>query len=103
MHQLVISLQRAMEPPPIKRRPLIWRSTPKSQKLKSIALALEPTEEEMQYLTFFTDYCKQEDFTAYRAQFPDDFDLTFQNKRSESVGNIEVTEDQRKERDSNIS
>ena len=101
MIQLVVSLQRAMEPPPIKRRPLMWRSIPKSQRLKSTAPALKPTEEEkMQYLTF-TDYCKQ-DFTAYRAQFPDDFDLTFQEKRPE-VENVEVTEDQRKERDTNIS
>ncbi|KOX74378.1 Coiled-coil domain-containing protein 37, partial [Melipona quadrifasciata] len=103
MIQLLVSLQRAMEPLPIKRRPLMWRSIPRSQRLKSIALALEPTEEEMQYLIFFTDYCKQEDFTAYRAQFPDDFDLTFQDKRPELVKNIEVTDDQRKERDSNIS
>ncbi|XP_043508745.1 uncharacterized protein LOC122528080 [Frieseomelitta varia] len=101
MIQLLVSLQRAMEPPPIKRRPLMWRSIPKRQKLKSIAPAPKPTEEEMQYL-IFTD-CKQVDFTAYRAQFPDDFHLTFQEKRAESVGNIEVTEDQRKERDSNIS
>lgn len=39
----------------------------------------------MQYLIFFTNYCKQEDFTAYRDQFPDDFDLTFQDKCSESI------------------
>lgn len=43
-------------------------------------MALEPTEEEMQYLTFFTDYCKTEDFTTYRPQFPDDFDLTFKKQ-----------------------
>lgn len=43
-------------------------------------MALEPTEEEMQYLTFFTNYCKTEDFTTYRPQFPDDFDLTFKKQ-----------------------
>ncbi|OAD53367.1 Coiled-coil domain-containing protein 37 [Eufriesea mexicana] len=93
MHRLLASLKRAMEPPPVKMRPLMWRSIPKSQRLKEVPPPLEPTEEEMQYLTFFTSYCKQEDFTTYRSQFPDDFDLTFQDKRGESIASREITED----------
>ncbi|XP_003400861.1 uncharacterized protein LOC100647161 [Bombus terrestris] len=85
MQRLLVSLQRAIEPPPIKRRPAMRRSTPKTQRLKSIPPPPKPTEQEMQYLIFFTNYCKQEDFTAYRDQFPDDFDLTFQDKCSESI------------------
>ncbi|KAG6794531.1 cilia- and flagella-associated protein [Apis mellifera caucasica] len=80
MHRLLASLKRIMEPPPTKKRPMMWRSIPKTYRLKGVAMALEPTEEEMQYLTFFTDYCKTEDFTTYRPQFPDDFDLTFKKQ-----------------------
>lgn len=85
MHRLLASLKRAMEPPPIKRRPLMWRSIPTSQRIKETSPQLEPTEEEIQYLTFFTNYCKAEDFVAYRSQFPDDFDLTFQPRRRETI------------------
>ncbi|XP_029045393.2 uncharacterized protein LOC114877241 isoform X2 [Osmia bicornis bicornis] len=85
MHRLLASLKRAMEPPPIKRRPLMWRSIPTSQRIKETSRRLEPTEEEVQYLTFFTKYCKAEDFVAYRSQFPDDFDLTFQTRRRETI------------------
>nr|XP_034180476.1 uncharacterized protein LOC117604486 [Osmia lignaria] len=85
MHRLLASLKRAMEPPPIKRRPLMWRSIPTSQRIKETSRRLEPTEEEVQYLTFFTKYCKAEDFVAYRSQFPDDFDLTFQPRRRETI------------------
>lgn len=96
---MLASLKRAMEPPPEKMRPLMWRSIPKSQRLKEVPPPPEPTEEEMQYLTFFTSYCKQEDFTTYRSQFPDDFDLTFQDKRGESIASKEITEDKKENSD----
>lgn len=70
-----------MEPPTKKKRPLVRRSTPIAKKIKPPPVSVKPTTEEAQYLTFFTDYCKREDFVAYRARFPDDFDLTFRSKR----------------------
>ncbi|XP_076753331.1 cilia- and flagella-associated protein 100 [Xylocopa sonorina] len=93
MHRLLAALKRVMEPPMIKRRPLMWRSIPRHQKAKPKPPPPEPTEEEMQYLIFFTNYCKQEDFTIYRSQFPDDFDLTFQEKRIEPAKSEESNED----------
>ncbi|KZC05738.1 Coiled-coil domain-containing protein 37 [Dufourea novaeangliae] len=81
MHRLLASLKRVMEPPVIKHRPLTRRSEPATQRVKPTPPPPVPTEEEWQYLTFFTNYCKQEDFTAYRTEFPDDFDLTFQPKQ----------------------
>nr|XP_031832991.1 uncharacterized protein LOC116427140 [Nomia melanderi] len=83
MHRLLASLKRVMEPPAIKRRPLVWRSEPASQRAKPAPPPPAPTDEEWQYLTFFTDYCSQQDFAAYRSRFPDDFDLSFQPRRRE--------------------
>lgn len=71
-----------MEPPITKKRPLVRRSAPIVSKMKPVSLLLQPTDEEIQYLTFFTDYCKRDDFIAYRTKFPDDFDLSFKSKRA---------------------
>ncbi|EZA61449.1 Coiled-coil domain-containing protein [Ooceraea biroi] len=81
MLRLLDELKRIMEPPPRKKRPLIQRSAPAALRAKPPSLPPQPTDEEAQYLTFFTDYCKRDDFVAYRSKFPDDFDLTFQSKR----------------------
>nr|XP_012216499.1 PREDICTED: coiled-coil domain-containing protein 37-like [Linepithema humile] len=83
MHRLLDALKRIMEPPARKRRPLIRRSAPVVAKIKPPPVALKPTTEEAQYLAFFTDYCRRDDFVAYRARFPDDFDLTFRRKRDD--------------------
>lgn len=83
MHRLLDALKRIMEPPRKKTRPLVRRSTPVAIKTKPPAVSPKPTTEEAQYLAFFTDYCKRDDFVAYRAKFPDDFDLTFQSKRDD--------------------
>nr|XP_050844610.1 uncharacterized protein LOC127061583 isoform X1 [Vespula vulgaris] len=83
MLQLLDSLIRIMQRPIITKRQLKWRSEPIYKKVKKVASYAEPTEEEMQYLTFFTNYCKREDFTKYRSKFPDDFDLTFTVKKEE--------------------
>ncbi|KAG7210422.1 hypothetical protein KM043_011954 [Ampulex compressa] len=85
MHRLLGALKRIMEPPATKRRQIMWRSTPVQQKAKPTPPPPEPTDEEMQYLTFFTDYCKQKNFSAFRSQFPDDFDLTFETKRPDTL------------------
>ncbi|XP_053998659.1 uncharacterized protein LOC128887143 [Hylaeus anthracinus] len=85
MLRLLASLKRVMEPPTIKMRPLMWRSEPSSQRAKRIPPPPEPTDEEWQYLNFFSNYCKQEDFATYRSQFPDDFDLTFRTRRRKSI------------------
>ncbi|XP_076391290.1 cilia- and flagella-associated protein 100 [Megachile rotundata] len=92
MHRLLDSLKRAMEPPIIKKRPLMWRSVPLGQRVKEIPAPLEPTEEEKQYLAFFTEYCKDEDFEAYRSLFPDDFDLSFEPRRRETIPEEEESE-----------
>ncbi|KAI4491877.1 hypothetical protein M0804_003269 [Polistes exclamans] len=83
MHQLLDALTRIMQMPIISKRQLKWRSTPIYEKMEKVASYVEPTEEEMQYLTFFTNYCKHEDFTKYQSKFPDDFDLTFQTKEKQ--------------------
>lgn len=92
MYQLLSAMKRIMEPPVQKRQPLMWRSAPLTQKIKAKLAAPVPTDEEMQYLTFFTTYCKQEDFTKYRSQFPDDFDLSFQPRRRSKSVESEVSE-----------
>ncbi|XP_043258569.1 uncharacterized protein LOC122400900 [Colletes gigas] len=101
MLRLLASLKRVMKPPAIKMRPLMWRSEPTTQRAKPKPPPPEPTHEEWQYLTFFTNYCKQEDFTTYRSQFPDDFDLTFQHRRRNSSENSETIVDEDKETSSN--
>ncbi|XP_072763361.1 cilia- and flagella-associated protein 100-like [Anoplolepis gracilipes] len=77
MHRLLDALNRIMEPPTKKKRPLSRRSMPIAVKTKPLLLLPKPTDEEIQYLTFFTDYCKHNDFVTYRSKLPDDFDLTF--------------------------
>ncbi|XP_025996095.1 cilia- and flagella-associated protein 100 isoform X2 [Solenopsis invicta] len=83
MHRLLDALKRIMEPPTRKKRSLIRRSVPITVKTKPLLRLPKPTDEEAQYLTFFTDYCKHDDFVTYRSKFPDDFDLTFQSKRDD--------------------
>ncbi|KAL2725169.1 coiled-coil domain-containing protein 38-like [Vespula squamosa] len=83
MLRLLDSLIRIMQRPIITRRQLKWRSEPIFEKTKRVASYADPTEEEMLYLTFFTNYCKRDDFTKYRTRFPDDFDLTFKVKKQE--------------------
>lgn len=75
MHRLLDSLKRIMEPPKKKKRPLNRRSVPIALKIKPPSLALKPTDEEIQYLTFFTDYCKHNDLITYRSKLPDDFGI----------------------------
>ncbi|XP_012529142.1 cilia- and flagella-associated protein 100 [Monomorium pharaonis] len=82
MHRLLDTLKRIMEPPTKKKRPLIRRSVPITTKTRLPLRLPKPTDEEVQYLTFFTDYCKQDDFVTYRFKFPHDFDLTFQRKHN---------------------
>lgn len=88
MHRLLADLKRIMEPPVKKKRPLTQRSAPIVTLAKPEAVSPKPTSEEADYLTFFTDYCKHLDFTAYRSQFPDDFDLTFRSKREDTETEI---------------
>ncbi|XP_076657328.1 cilia- and flagella-associated protein 100 [Halictus rubicundus] len=88
MHRLLDSLKRVMEPPAIKSRPLVWRSEPATQRARATPPPPVPTDEEWQYLTFFTNYCHDEDFTEYRVKFPDDFDLTFQSKQPEDAEEV---------------
>ncbi|KYM77055.1 Coiled-coil domain-containing protein 37 [Atta colombica] len=84
MHQLLDALKRVMELPISKKRPLIRRSVPIITKMKPPLQLFKPTDEEIQYLTFFTDYCRlRDDFVTYRSKFPDDFNLTFQSKRDD--------------------
>lgn len=83
MHRLLDALKRIMEPPTRKKRPLIRRSAPITTKTKPPSRLPKPTDEEAQYLAFFTDYCRRDDFVTYRSKFPDDFDLTFQSKRDD--------------------
>lgn len=83
MLRLLDSLTRIMQRPIITKRQLKWRSKPIYEKTEKVASYAKPTEEEMQYLTFFTSYCKLEDFAEYRSKFPDDFDLTFKAKNQE--------------------
>ncbi|KAG5318404.1 CP100 protein, partial [Pseudoatta argentina] len=84
MHRLLEALKRVMELPVSKKRPLIRRSVPIITKMKPPLRLSRPTDEELQYLTFFTDYCRvHDDFVTYRFKFPDDFDLTFQSKRED--------------------
>ncbi|XP_033336263.2 cilia- and flagella-associated protein 100 [Megalopta genalis] len=92
MHRLLDALKRVMEPPAIKSRPMVWRSEPTTQRAKPTPPPPVPTDEEWQYLTFFTNYCHQEDFTEYRARFPDDFDLTFQPKQPEVPSEVAEAE-----------
>lgn len=75
MHRLLDALKRIMEPPAKKKRLLTRRSVPTTVKTKPLLLQPKPTDEEIQYLTFFTDYCKHNDFVAYRSKLPDDFDI----------------------------
>ncbi|EFN60791.1 Coiled-coil domain-containing protein 37, partial [Camponotus floridanus] len=77
MHRLLDALKHIMEPPSKKKRPLNRRSMPITVKTTPPSLPPKPTDEEIQYLTFFTDYCKHNDFVTYRSKLPDDFDLTF--------------------------
>lgn len=84
MHRLLDALKRIMEPPARKKRPLVRRSEPVAARVRPPSRLLTPTDEEAQYLTFFTDYCRRDDFVAYRSRFPDDFDLTFEGRRDDA-------------------
>lgn len=91
MHRLLDALKRIMQPPTKKKRPLIRRSAATPFKAKLSTSPPRPTEEETVYLTFFTNYCKRDDFQAYRSKFPDDFDLKFHRKCSDIQ--VELTSD----------
>jgi len=84
MLRLLDALKRIMEPPSRKKRLLVRRSIPIMTTTKPPSRLLKPTDEEVQYLTFFTNYCRHDDFVTYRSKFPDDFDLTFQSKRGDT-------------------
>lgn len=91
MHRLLADLKRIMEPPVKKKRPLTPRSPPVVTWTRPEAVSPMPTSKEADYLAFFTDYCKHEDFTEYRSEFSDDFDLTFRSKREDTE--TQVTND----------
>ncbi|XP_024884861.1 cilia- and flagella-associated protein 100-like [Temnothorax curvispinosus] len=93
MHRLLDALKRIMEPPATKKRLLIRRSVPITTKARLPSRMPKPTDEEAQFLTFFTDYCGREDFVAYRSKFPDDFDLTFRRKRDDIEAEVATFND----------
>lgn len=96
MHRLLDTLKRIMQPPIRKKRPLARRSVPIPPKAKPLAPAAHLTNEQIQFLVFFTDHCKSDDFeAAYRAKLPEDFDLTFQSRDVEPK--IDATLDQEQE------
>lgn len=55
-------LKKSLEPP-FERitRPLMWRSTPPTKPPKPPKPPRQPTKIEQEYLTFFTDYCPNQD------------------------------------------
>lgn len=74
---------------------------PITTKMRPPSRLPKPTDEEAQYLTFFTNYCKN-DFVTYRSKFPDDFDLIYQSKRGgiqieAAFNDISSTREQEKE------
>lgn len=93
MLRLLDALKRIMEPPSRKKRPLVRRSVPITTKTRLPSRLPKPTDEEVQYLTFFTDYCRHDDFVTYRSKFPDDFDLTFQSKRDDTETEVATFND----------
>lgn len=96
MHRLLAALKRVMEPPKPKKRQLMRRSAPKQQKLKTVAPMPPPTEDERQFLNFFTNYCPQDDHNAFRAQFSDELNLLLKNKQcndSEQIGDNKEAEE----------
>uniref|UniRef100_A0A1B6C853 DUF4200 domain-containing protein n=2 Tax=Clastoptera arizonana TaxID=38151 RepID=A0A1B6C853_9HEMI len=59
---LMKSMKRALEPPYVKSgRPLIFRSAKPPAKPKRIAPPKGLSEKELEYLTYFTDYCEHAD------------------------------------------
>lgn len=84
MHRLLDMLKRILESPKRKKRPLVRRSEPVTTRTKLLLGLPKLTNEEIQYLTFFTDCCKR-DFVTYHSKLADDFDLTFQRKYDYNV------------------
>lgn len=77
-----------MEPPKPKKRQLMRRSAPKQQKSKIDTPLQPPTEDEKQFLNFFTNYCPQDDHNSFRAQFSDDLNRLLKNKQCNDSGII---------------
>ena len=63
----------------------MWRSVPKKPKPKAVVKSLPPTDKELQYLQFFTNYCPQDDHKVFLSQIPEDFDLLLKNGSSENA------------------
>lgn len=82
MHRLLDTLKRIMQSPTRKKRLPARRSMPIPLKMKPLLPPVQPTNKEVQYLAFFTDYCKSNDFEAYHVMLPDDFDLTFKSRNN---------------------
>lgn len=97
MRQLLEALKRIMEPPMEKKRPLRWRSAPILREIKHKAANPKPTEEELQYLTFFTKYCAKDDFLEYRSQFLDESRSKIDSKSREDVHTDVILDDERNE------
>lgn len=77
MRRLLAALVRIMEPPLTKQRKIMYRSAPLELKRKTTPPPTPPSNEELVYLTYFTNYCEKDDHHDFRSQYPDDFDLTF--------------------------
>ncbi|XP_023289730.1 cilia- and flagella-associated protein 100-like [Orussus abietinus] len=102
MNRLLTALKRIMEPPKEKTRQRVFRSSPIKKKVKPIPPPPPPTTEELQYLTYFTNYCPQDDHNAFRSRFPDDFDLSFSRKRREVEAGLLPEEPEKEEEDAPI-
>lgn len=65
LDNLTKSMKRALEKPFVKKgKPVMWRSKPFEKVKKVTKAAEEYTEQEMDFLTFFTDYCQFDDEDA---------------------------------------
>ncbi|XP_043280912.1 cilia- and flagella-associated protein 100 isoform X2 [Venturia canescens] len=84
MHRLLAALERIMEgpkPKPQRRKPRARAVSISSKPKEAVVPEVQPpTEDEMTFLNFFTNYCKLDDPTKFESQLPDDFDLSFKSK-----------------------
>lgn len=97
MRRLLAALVRIMEPPTQKQRKLMYRSAPVEVKRKATPPPTPPTDEELVYLNYFTNYCEHEDHHGYRSQYPDDFDLTFKPRGRKGSGAEQKKNEEEKE------
>ncbi|XP_012259009.2 cilia- and flagella-associated protein 100-like [Athalia rosae] len=90
MRRLLAALVRIMEPPITRQRKLMYRSAPVEVKKKVTPPPTPPSNEELVWLTYFTNYCERDDHHDFRSQYPDDFDLTFKPRGQRGVAKHEV-------------